>query len=95
MCIRDSLKPDQVADVLRKVAGAVGFPGARYKNIIAGQPEQMPGGFVKLEAFEQKNDFHAVGMDVRSERLFRFFRCLDAKGAKPRKLCLLYTSRCV
>ncbi|MFQ7125275.1 MAG: hypothetical protein ACLRPR_09325 [Eisenbergiella sp.] len=50
--------------MFREIAGAVGFVRTRYKNIIAGEPEQMAGGFVKLKALEQKDDLHAFGMDM-------------------------------
>ncbi len=75
--------------MLREIAGAVRFSRAGDKNIIAGKPEKMPGGFVDLEALEQKNNFHAAGMGMRDQRFFGFAGGLDAERLEPWKLRLL------
>ncbi len=67
--------------MFREIAGAVGFVRTRYKNIIAGEPEQMAGGFVKLKALEQKDDLHAFGMDMGCQGRFVLAGCLDSKDA--------------
>ena len=74
------LKPHEVTDMFREIAGAVRFFRTGYENVISGQPEQMSGGFIKLEALEQKDDLHASGMDMGCQGRFGLAGCLDSKG---------------
>lgn len=76
------LKPDDMADALRKITGTMGFVRISDEYVISGQAEQIAVHLINLKPAYEKYHFQTTGMDMGAKGQSRAVGGMDSKNGE-------------